>query len=203
MNKAPFFCVLDGIDGCGSTTHSKLLAGFLKNKGFRVHHTQEPTRTEIGELVRKFLKKYEAPPTTDALLFAADRDYHYQTEIKPKLEENYIVISDRYIESSIVYQSIQSTQISVEWIKIINKFIGKPDLTIIMDIDPKISLARKTQLDLEKFENISFLNKVRNTYLERAETESYTIINTDEIIEVVQNKIQKIVLEHLNEENIF
>ncbi|TXT64913.1 MAG: putative thymidylate kinase [Promethearchaeota archaeon] len=203
MNKAPFFCVLDGIDGCGSTTHSKLLAGFLKNKGFKVHHTQEPTKNEIGELVRKFLKKNEAPPTTDALLFAADRDYHYQTEIKPKLEENYIVISDRYIESSIVYQSLQSTQISVEWVKIINKFVGKPNLTIILDIDPKISLARKSQQNLEKFENVSFLNKVRNAYLERAEKEEYAIINTDEIIEVVQNKIQKILFEHLNKENIF
>lgn len=197
MNKASFFVILDGIDGCGSTTHAKLLAGFLESKGFNVHLTQEPTKTDIGDLVRKFLKQHDAPPTTDALLFAADRDYHYHNEIKRKLDNGFIVISDRYIESSIVYQSLQSEDISVEWVKLINKFIGKPDLTIILDIDPSIALSRKTQNDLEKFENLSFLNKVRERYLERAKIENYEIINTNEIIEIVQNQIQKIVLEHL------
>lgn len=197
MNKAPFFCVLDGIDGCGSSTHSKLLSGFLESRNLKVHLTQEPTNTEIGKLVRKFLKQRDAPPTTDALLFAADRDYHYHQEIKKKLEDGYIVISDRYIESSIVYQSAQSPEISPEWIKIINKFIGKPDLTIILDIDPKLALSRKTQKDLEKFENISFLNKVRQEYLRRAEKENYVVINSNQIIEIVQNKIQKIVLDHI------
>ncbi|MBY8983059.1 MAG: dTMP kinase [Candidatus Lokiarchaeota archaeon] len=202
MNKKSFFCVLDGIDGSGTTTHSQLLAGFLIYKGFKVHVTQEPTKSDIGVLLRKFLKNSEIPPTTDALLFAADRDLHYNLEIKKKLDEGYVVISDRYIEASIVYQCSQSEDISVDWVKLINKNIGKPNLMIILDIDPKISLARKKNHDLEKFENVQFLNKVRDFFLERAKKENYYIVNSDDIIEFTQEKIQNIVMKHLKKNNI-
>ena len=198
MVQKPFFIVLDGVDGSGSTTHSYLLKGFLESKGFKVYLTQEPSKSEIGEILRKYLKNKEIPPTTDALLFAADRDLHYHNEIKKKLDEGYIVISDRYIESSIIYQSIQSDKISIEWIKNINKFIGLPDLTIILDIEPKIALARKNEVDLEKFEDTFFLDKVRDLYLARAKQEGYFIISSDDIIEFVQEKIQKIILDKLS-----
>jgi dTMP kinase len=168
LNQNGFFIVLDGIDGSGTTTHSQLLTGFLESKGLRVHITQEPSNNEIGLLLRKFLKDNKIPASTDALMFAADRDLHYRNEIKKKLDEGYIVISDRYIESSIIYQSVQSDEITIDWVKNINKFAGMPDATIILDIEPQISLSRKNQSDLEKFENTNFLEKVRNTYLKRA-----------------------------------
>jgi dTMP kinase len=193
---------LDGVDGSGTTTHSKLLVSFLEYQGFKVHLTREPSKSEIGILLRKFLKNKEIPPTTDALLFAADRDLHYHNEIKKKLDEDYIVISDRYIESSIIYQSLQADSITIEWIKKLNKFVGLPDLTIILDIDPKIALARKTDEDLEKFEDTTFLDKVRDLYLSRAKQEGYYIINSNEIIEFVQEKIQNIVLEKLRLNNL-
>jgi dTMP kinase len=193
------FIVLDGIDGSGTTTHSNLLKGFLETKGFKVHLTQEPSNSEIGILIRKYLKNPSIPPITDALLFAADRNLHFHGEIKEKLDQNYIVISDRYIESSIIYQSLQSDIISIKWVKNINKFVGFPDLTIILDIDPKISLARKTQQALEKFEDTSFLDEVRALYLKRAKKENYFVINSNDIIEFVQNKIQQIVLQKLKE----
>ena len=193
----PLFIVFDGIDGSGTSTHSKLLKGFLEYKGYKVHLTHEPSESEIGKLLRKFLKNKEIPPTTDALMFAADRDLHYHNEIKKNLDEGFVVISDRYLESSIIYQSVQSDEISIDWIKQLNKFVGKPDLTIILDIDPKIALIRKNGEDLEKFENIAFLTQVRNLYLNRTKEEDYCMINTDGIIEFVQEKIQKIVLEKL------
>ena len=197
MTQKPFFIVLDGSDGSGTSTHSQLLTGFLEYKGFKVYLTHEPSESEIGKVLRKFLKDKEIPATTDALLFAADRDLHYHNEIKKKLDEGYIVISDRYLESSIIYQSIQSDKISVKWIEELNKFVGKPDLTIILDVDPKIALARKNQEELEKFENTPFLDKVRNLYLSRAKQEEYYTISSDGIIEFVQEKIQKIVLDKL------
>ena len=193
------FIVLDGIDGSGTTTHCNLLKGFLETKGFKVHLTKEPSDSEIGLLVRKYLKNKTIPPITDALLFAADRSLHYHGEIKDKLDQGYIVISDRYIESSIIYQSLQSDLISINWVKKINKFVGFPDLTIILDIEPKIALARKTQQELEKFEDTSFLDKVRALYLKRAKEENYYIVNSNEIIEFVQEKIQEIVLQKLKE----
>lgn len=199
MAQKSIFIVLDGIDGSGTTTHSNLLKGFLETKGFKVHLTQEPSNSEIGILIRKYLKNPSIPPITDALLFAADRNLHYHGEIKEKLDQNYIVISDRYIESSIIYQSLQSDIMSIKWVKSINKFVGLPDLTIILDIDPKISLARKTQQALEKFEDTSFLDEVRALYLKRAKKENYFVLNSNDIIEFVQNKIQQIVLQILKE----
>ncbi len=197
MKEKSLFIVLDGIDGSGSTTHANILSQVLQDKGYNVYLTNEPSKSEIGVLIRKFLKNTKIPPTTDALLFAADRDIHYHNEIKEKLEKGYIVISDRYIESSIVYQSIQSDKITIEWVKKINKFVKKPDLTIILDIDPKTSLARKSGRVLEKFEDVSFLEKVRNLFLKRAKEEGYIIVNSDDIIELVQENIQKIVLNKL------
>ena len=197
MTQKALFIALEGGDAAGTTTHSHLLKGFLESKGFKVYLTQEPSQSKIGILIREFLKNKEIPPTTDALLFAADRDLHYKDEIKNKLEEGYIVISDRYIESSIVYQSVQSDKITVDWVKEINKFVVLPDITIILDINPKIALARKEAEDLEKFEDSSFLAKVRNLYLTRAKEENYHIISSDDIIEIVQENIQKIVIEKI------
>ncbi|MFW9894926.1 MAG: dTMP kinase [Candidatus Thorarchaeota archaeon] len=197
MTHKAFFVVLDGGDGSGTSTHSQLLTGFLKQQGFKVHLTHEPSKSEIGKILREFLKNKEIPPTTDALLFAADRDLHFHNEIKKKLDEGYIVISDRYIESSIVYQSTQSEKISVKWVKELNKFVGKADLTIILDIDPKTALDRKNGEQLDKFEDLAFLESVRTLYLTRANEENYTVISTDDIIEFVQEKIQKIVIDRL------
>lgn len=197
------FIVLDGIDGSGTTTHCKLLAGFLSVKGFRTYLTHEPSSSEIGKLLRIYLKDERIPASTDALLFAADRVLHYKKEIKKKCEDGYIVISDRYIESSIAYQACQSDEITIEWVENLNIFAGEPDLTIILDIDPKISLSRKNQEYLEKFEDTSLLDKVRQVYLTRAEKLGYSIINTNNIIELVQTEIQKIVLNKLKEKGFF
>ncbi|MFX1572221.1 MAG: dTMP kinase [Promethearchaeota archaeon] len=198
MTQKSLFIALEGIDGSGTSTHSQLLKGFLESKGLKVHLTMEPSKSDIGKLVRKYLKDKKVPPTTDALLFAADRDLHYKNEIQYKLEEGYIVISDRYLESSIVYQSVQSDEISVDWVKEINKFVGLPDITIILDIDPKIALARKEDKDLEKFEDTNFLDQVRDLYYSRAKQNKYNIISSDNIIELVQEKIQKIILDKLS-----
>ncbi|MFX1556720.1 MAG: dTMP kinase [Promethearchaeota archaeon] len=199
MNQKGFFIVLDGIDGSGTTTHSQLLTGFLESKGLKVHLTQEPSNNDIGLLLRKFLKDIKIPASTDALMFAADRDLHYRIEIKKKLDEGYVVISDRYIESSIIYQSVQSDEISIDWVKNINKFAGMPDTTIILDIEPQISLSRKNQPNREKFENTDFLEKVRNTYLKRAKELNYFVVNTNDIIELAQEKIQNFVKSKLKE----
>jgi len=198
MHKS-LFVTMEGIDGAGTTTHSKLLAGFLALKGLKVYLTQEPSSSEIGKLLRKFLNDKRIPASTDALLFAADRVLHYKEEIKKKCEEGYIVISDRYVESSIAYQSSQSDEITIEWVENLNMFAGEPDLTILLDIDPKISLSRKNQEFLEKFEDTSLLDKVRQVYLTRAEKLGYFVINTHNIIELVQTEIQKIVLNKLKE----
>lgn len=197
------FIVLEGIDGSGTTTHSQLLIKFLVEMGLNVHLTQEPSSSIIGDLLKKILLDENIPPETDALLFAADRLIHYKNEIKKKLEDGYVVISDRYLESSIVYQSSQTDDISIEWIENINRFVGIPDITIILDLPPEISLKRKlshlklTGKNKEKFENLDFLGKVRNKFLERAKEKGYKIIKSENSIESVQNEIQNYIKSQL------
>lgn len=182
MNKS-IFIVIDGIDGSGTTTHCKLLADHLiQNRNVLL--TQEPSNSEIGNLIRKFLKT-SLPAAVDALLFAADRVLH-TIEIKEALEKNNIVISDRYIESSICYQGVELDE---EWVSSLNKFANIPDLTIILDIDPEIGLKRKEDTSA-KFENIPFLTKVRELFLNRAKKMKYPVINTSKPIEEVQTEIR-------------
>jgi len=168
-----------------------------------VYLTQEPSSSIIGDLLKKILLDENIPPETDALLFAADRLIHYKNEIVKKLEDGYIVISDRYLESSIVYQSSQTDEISIDWIENINKFVGMPDITIILDLHPEVSLKRKLShlksigKNKEKFENQDFLVKARSRFLERAKEKGYKIINSENSIESVQKEIQNYIKSQL------
>ncbi|MHA1266468.1 MAG: dTMP kinase [Candidatus Helarchaeota archaeon] len=194
------FIVLEGIDGSGTTTHAKLLESWLRKKGYLAISTSEPTNGKIGMIIRNNLKigshmgEKVKIAALDALLFAADRIEHWETFIKPNLNAGYIVISDRYIESSLAYQT--AAGLPFEWIQSINQYIELPDLTILLDIDAESALQRKL-LPLEKYENIKFLKQVRQNYLKRANFCHYPIINTNNLIEEVQLNLQKIILDLL------
>ncbi|MHA1377531.1 MAG: dTMP kinase [Candidatus Helarchaeota archaeon] len=180
------FIVIDGIDGSGTTTHSKLLTDWL-NKNYEAILTQEPSNNEIGKLIRKMLK-ISLPAAVDALLFAADRVLH-TLEIQKALNDGKIVVSDRYIESSICYQGIDLNE---EWIISLNKFTIKPDLTIILDIEPELGLKRKKDCS-EKFEKVEFLKKVRYNFLKRARKIGYPVFDTSKNINEVQKEIRNCV----------
>jgi len=189
MSKGKFI-VLDGIDGSGTTTHAKLLKNWLMQKGYAVVLTTEPSKRKIGTLIRKIIRTTETSTEIDALLFAADRLDHVEMVIKPGLAANKIVISDRYVESTIAYQT--TAGLDIGWVLELNKFIINPDLTIILDIEPEIGLNRKQKLT-DKFENAEFLRNVREIYLERAQSQHYPIITTNRSIDIVQEELQKYV----------
>ncbi|MHA1562417.1 MAG: dTMP kinase, partial [Promethearchaeota archaeon] len=156
-----FFLVLDGIDGCGKSTQAKKLSDYFKTNDIQTLLTAEPSDYDLGKILRKYLQNSKVPASVDALLFAADRIEHCDKEILPLLKKGFIVISDRYRDSSYIYQSIEGRNegVSMDWIKKINKFSLIPDLTIIIDIDPKIGLKRKrnqannsNNQSLDKFE---------------------------------------------------
>lgn len=186
------FIVFEGIDGCGKTTHAALLSKFLSEKSYRILHTKEPSRGKIGILLREYLKK-DAPPLVDALLFTADRAEHIEQEIKPALDEEKIVLCERYFYSTIAYQAAQG--LSMEWLKELNSFAVKPDVVILLDLEPEISAARISTN--EKFENVEFLKKVRENYLKLAEQENFAVIDASKNKTEVQKEIQKIVLTKL------
>lgn len=189
------FIVLEGIDGSGTSTHSNKLADYLKSKNYEVIVTQEPSEGPIGKTIRDYLFHGWGSPAVHALLFAADRVEHTEKVIKPLLERGVIVISDRYIESSIVYQTAEG--LDTCWIEEINKFIVEPDLTIYLDVDPEIALDRKKGVR-DTFERVDFLKKVRKIYLERAKDKDYPIMKTDRPIEVVHEEIVRCVESYLS-----
>ncbi|MEM2535331.1 MAG: dTMP kinase, partial [Candidatus Nezhaarchaeales archaeon] len=179
----------DGIDGAGSTTHTRLLANWLVSKGLRVHTTKEPTAGRIGSVIRNYLHDEDVHPAIDALLFAADRVEHSML-IKKLLEEGVIVISDRSLISSLAYQYAQGLEL--RWLLEINKFSLKPDISIILDVSPDISLSRKPSLR-EKFEKQKFLEVVRRNFLDIAFKNQWIIIDSSRPLEVVASDIRSYV----------
>jgi dTMP kinase len=145
--------VLEGIDGAGTTTHVARLADRLRKLRQPVRATREPSDGPVGTLVRQVLSGRIVVPggrapgwATMALLFAADRMDHVESEIEPFLAEGGDVISDRYDASSLAYQSISSgaeSKEAVEWIRSINRYVLRPDLTIVLDVAPDEASERR------------------------------------------------------------
>lgn len=197
---------IEGIDGCGKSTQIQKLAKYLQSNRIPHHITCEPTKNEIGQLLRQYLKQHTLP-LIDALLFAADRLDHCQRDILPALIAQKIVVSDRYVLSSIAYQSLQCYEFgaSIDWIATVNQFCIAPDLVILLDIDPNIALQRRyaetaTQ-NREKFEEIEFQSRLRKRYLELVNQQfndwKYIVIDASTDQETVFNAIIKAMYEFL------
>jgi dTMP kinase len=148
------FIVLEGIDGAGTTTQTHRLVDRLRNETkLPVKVTREPSDGPIGSLVRQVLTGRIVIPggrapgwATMALLFAADRMDHVESEIEPFLTQGGLVVSDRYDASSLAYQSVSSGRggdKAVEWIRQLNKHAQRPDLTIVVDLPSEIAAMRR------------------------------------------------------------
>jgi dTMP kinase len=145
--------VLEGIDGAGTTTHVAHLADKLRSIRVLVRTTREPSDGPVGTLVRQVLTGRLVAPggrapgwATMALLFAADRMDHVESTIDPFLAEGGVVLSDRYDASSLAYQSVSSgshAKDAVEWIRMLNRYVRRPDLTVVLDVTPEIAAERR------------------------------------------------------------
>ncbi len=149
------FVVLEGIDGSGTTTQVARLAERLRAMRVPVRATREPSEGPIGTLIRQILSGRLIVPggsapgwTTMALLFAADRMDHIESDIAPFVASGGVVVSDRYDASSLAYQSISSgadSKNSVEWIRALNRYARRPDLTIVLDLEPEAAADRRAR----------------------------------------------------------
>jgi len=156
------FVVIEGIDGAGTTTQAKLLVDYLNSVQKNAVLTAEPTSGEIGKLIRRFLsKEITFDEKTLALLFAADRTDHIEKSITPEIEQGNIVVTDRYFLSSLAYQS---TGAETTFIENVNFYHVLPDITFLIDIDPEISLGRKTG-SKEFYEKLDLQKRIRKNYL--------------------------------------
>ncbi|MBN2724052.1 MAG: dTMP kinase [Deltaproteobacteria bacterium] len=157
------FIAVEGIDGSGTTTFIKNVAQFLRNNNFNVHVTTEPSSHTVGRYIRERLGSGKGDNTILGLLFAADRVIHFREEINPLLEKGYIVISDRYILSSLAYQGVDE---ELSWLEQINSRAQNPDLTIFIEVDElegeKRISKRGSKRDVT--EKLDFQKKVVQNY---------------------------------------
>ena len=188
------FIVFEGIDGAGLSTQASLLCQWLKNKG-KVLLTKEPTQGLIGGLIKAALKhEWKTDQKALQLLFSADRAHHLATEIIPALKNGFIVICDRYILSTLCYGNAEG--IDLDWLRSLNSNFLKPNVTIILDVPPEVSLERmgKSRARVELFEEKEKLNKVRENYLKlRNEFPNTFVVDATKSIEEVHEEIKRIV----------
>ncbi len=162
---APLFLVVEGLDGSGGTTQSARLAAVLRARGRSVLQTCEPSPLPIGQLIRSALRDPTLGVSDAALawLFAADRHDHLAQRVRPALAAGSDVLSDRYLLSSLAYQS---AAVGMDRVLTLNAGFAAPDLTIFLDLSPEASLARVRARGepAERFEQLDRLATVRASY---------------------------------------
>jgi dTMP kinase len=161
------FIVLEGLDGAGTTTQGALLAARLLERGIPVELTKEPTDGVLGKIARAFTDGVtHLEPETVALTFAADRIEH-TVEIRALLEAGTWVVSDRYVASSLAYQTSQG--LPFEWVRTLNSRAMEPDATIFVDTSVEACVARlaaRGEFNTGPFDQAAALEKARALYLQ-------------------------------------
>ena len=206
--KRGFLLTLEGPEGSGKSTHSRLLAGYLTQKGIQTYCTREPGSTALGEKMRQLLLSplyKNMSVRTELLLYEAARAQHVDEIIIPALNKNITVICDRFYDATFAYQGY-GRGIDPSIIKHINDFaVNKitPDLTILLDIDVNIGLGKSLHLSKDSFprgegdrieqEDIEFHKRVREGYLNLAqkEPERIKVVTVESEISKTQLEIQK------------
>lgn len=200
--RSGLFITFEGGEGCGKSTQIAALKAQLEAVGKTVVQSREPGGTPLGEAIRNLLQHDDAghgmSSEAELLLFAASRAQHVRELITPALAAGQIVLCDRFLDSTTVYQGV-ARAIDARQVEAINQFaIGatKPDLTILIDLPPEIGLARvharsDGQLDRMEQEAIEFFHAVRQGYLAlaAAEPQRFLVLDGSQSIEELQSKI--------------
>lgn len=204
--------VFEGVEGCGKTSQIQLCSEWLESLGVSVVVTREPGGTELGvHLRRLLLEKSPAQgepvaEVTELLLYAADRSQHVEQELKPNLAAGKYILCDRYTDSTIAYQGY-GRGLNMSLINQLNNIATgglESDLTIWLDVDVEVGLARKLSdkvgLDRIEQETIAFHRRVQQGYAHLAASHPSRIVRVDGSLskEAVQEVIQGILRVHLH-----
>lgn len=212
MKRRGFFITLEGIDGTGKSTQARLLVRHLRALGYTVRKTREPGGTRLGERIRDILMASTtarlAPLAELALMYAA-RAQHLEEVVRPSLARGQLVVSDRFNDASLAYQGY-GRQLGVATVRAFDRIVcGKthPDLTILLDLAPRTSLARargrekRSQAGQGRFEaqSLRFHERVRAGYLAlaRQDTQRVKVVQAGRAISEVQAEIRRLVEEFL------
>jgi dTMP kinase len=192
------FITFEGIDGSGKTTICNNVFDTLQLQGYKVRKTFEPTDSLIGACAQQYIK-IPADPFVAAFAMLADRFIHSK-EIQQWLDDGYIVLCDRYAESTYAYQGVQLQEhikTPIKWLQELSKGrIIPPDRTFLFDIDPQDAMKRIQQRkELIPFEQVSFLKKVQKNYLLLANGEQFKVMDaTTPISKLTEVCLQDILL---------
>ncbi len=164
------FVVFEGGEGAGKSTQVQRLAALLEARGHEVVVTREPGATPVGKKIRALLldPATQLDPRAESLLYAADRAQHVATVVQPALDRGAVVISDRYVDSSLAYQGA-GRALETDEVADLSRWATqglRPDLTLLLDIDPAVGLARATgSPDRIEQESLDFHKAVRRGFL--------------------------------------
>ena len=190
------FVVFEGIDGVGKSTVCAAVAERLRARGLGVSVTAEPTHDGIGAFIRSGGAGHVSQ-RTEALLFVADRNDHTERIVR-EVDSGRVVLCDRYFASTVAYQSakLDGDATDRDWLISINSdFTGRPDATILLDMDPCDSLGRVDSRgeEVSKFENLGFLEQVRRNYLDLARTFGFHVVDASKDREDVLADVMAII----------
>ena len=204
------FITVEGPEGSGKSSVTKEVTKLLEKDGYTVILTREPGGTPISEEIRNVIldkKNTDMDPMTEALLYAASRRQHLVEKVWPLSKEGKIVISDRFLDSSLAYQG-GARGLGIDKILSLNMFATDgfyPDLTLLFDIDPELGLKRiaknadreVNRLDLEKIE---FHKSVRQTFLDLSKrfSDRYVVLDASKDFNEVVNDAYKVIKDRLN-----
>jgi len=205
MARSGKFITFEGGEGCGKTTQIKRMAARLHAEGRTVLTLREPGGTELGEEVRHILLRHKKMAgmvmEAELLLFCASRAQLVREIIQPALADGKIVIADRFFDSTTVYQGV-GRQLDPAAVKFINEFaIGdcRPDLTLVIDLDPRVGLERARGRELfDRMENqsLDFFDRVRHGYLALARQEPgrIKVVDGSQSLAVSEQQIWELLL---------
>lgn len=171
-SRGAFVC-FEGGEGSGKSTQSDALAGWLEEQGYPVRLTFEPGDTEVGRQLRRIVldpATGELSHRTEALLYAADKAEHVDTVVLPALERGEVVITDRYVDSTLAYQGA-GRDLDVADVEQIARWATgdlRPHLTVVLDLAPEQGLGRFAERDRIEGESVDFHQRVREAFLAMA-----------------------------------
>ena len=207
------FITFEGPEGSGKTSAANEVIRILVARGYDVLYTREPGGTPIAEEIRNIIldkKNTALDARAEALLYAASRRQHLVEKVWPALKEGKIVISDRFLDSSLAYQGA-ARKIGIENVLNINLFATEgtfPDLTLLFDITPekgleRIAVNKKREVNRLDLEALEFHRQVRETFLELAKKyqERYVVIDASKTLPEVVGAALNVILDRLEQKH--
>ncbi|WP_180935300.1 dTMP kinase [Nocardioides ungokensis] len=191
------FVCFEGGEGSGKSTQSRLLRDWLEAEGYAVVLTFEPGDTEVGREMRRIVlspETGELADRTEVLLYAADKAEHVETVVQPALDRGAVVVTDRYVDSTLAYQGA-GRSLDVREVEQVARWAThdlRPHLTVVLDLEPERGLGRFAERDRIEAESVEFHERVRAAFLEMAgaDPDHYLVLDARLPVEEIAAEIR-------------